>query len=307
MKKIVLTLGCLLTLCASVAGQSSVYGISRIAYGTSSAAKGFAGTASTSETAWAAFTNAASVPLSDKTFDSEFIYQQWAPDLSQSDCFGVAASYKLLGKIGISIAGVMRTGEDITGAMDENGAPMADFTPKDYIIGLGVGYKFLDLLSVGVNVGYQQRKLYVNENLNAISFNAFVMAKAFGGSATLGVSNVGSQLSSGDKYDLPTSITLGIEYGYDFLKHHNVTVDVDFDYFIGDDSGVTLAGGLEYSFRKIVYVRGGYHYGTDDAFLPSFATLGLGVRFLGIKLSGAYLVGSDYLDGTMTIGLGYQF
>lgn len=307
MRKIFLTLICLVALCATAFGQSSVYGISRIAYGTSSAAKGFSGVASMSETAWAAFSNAAAVPLSSNNFDSEIIYQNWAPDLSQTDCIGMAVSYKLPCKLGLSLAGVMRTGEDITGAMDENGAPLDDFTPKDCIVGLGVGYNFLDIFSAGINLGFQQRKLYEDETLSALSFSAFVMAKAFGGAATLGISNLGSQITSGDKYDLPTSLTLGLEYGYDFLENHNVTADVDFDYFLSDDGGVTLAGSLEYSFRKFIYLRGGYHCASDDAFLPSFATLGLGVRFLGIKISGAYLLGSDYLDGTMTLGLGYQF
>ena len=305
MRRIILSIA-FLSVCLLASAQSeSVYGISRIAYGSSSAAKAFSGVASTSGTAWAALSNAAAIPLSDNTLDAEFIYQQWAPDLSQSNCFGVAASYKLLGKLGVSVAGVMRVGEEITDAMDENGVPKADFTPKDAIAGLGVGYKFLDFLSAGANVGFQQRQLYVNETLRALSFNVFVMAQAFGGSAAVGISSVGTQISSGDKYDLPTSFTVGLEYGYDFLKDHRVSVDADFDYYF--DGGLTFAGGLEYSFRRLVFLRGGYHYGSDDAFLPSFATLGLGFRFKGVKLSGAYLLGSDYLDGTMTIGLGYQF
>lgn len=294
-----------LALSLSVHAQSeSTFGISRIAYSTSSAAKGFAGVASSSETAWAALSNAAAVPLSGKTLDTEFIYQQWAPDLSQSNCFGVAGSYRF-GKLGFSLAGVTRSGEKITDAMDENGAPLDDFTPKDIILGLGFGYRPLEWLSAGVSLGFQQRKLYEGETLSAFSASVFVMGQYKGLSAALGVSDFGTQTSSGDKYDLPTSVTLGIDYAHAFNEKHSLCADLDFDYYF--DGGLTLAIGAEYSFRELLFVRGGYHYGSDDALLPSFATLGLGFRFKGIKISGACLLGSDYLDGTMTLGLGYQF
>lgn len=305
MRKTVLLLTCITFSVAAWAQSESTFGISRIAYGTSSAAKGFSGAASSAETAWAAFSNAAAVPFSQQTFDTEFSYQQWAPDLSKSNCFGIAGSYNIVDRFGIALAGVMRRGEEIEDGMDENGVPLDAFTPSDVILGIGFGYRPLEWFSAGISLGYQQRKLYEGETLSAFSANVFVMGQYKDFSATLGVSNIGSQTSSGDKYDLPTSITLGLDCCHDFSEDHSADADLDLDYYF--DGGVTLAFGAEYSFRELIFVRGGYHYGSDDAFLPSFATLGLGFHFSGIKLSAAYLLGSDYLDGTLTLGLGYQF
>lgn len=57
----------------------------------------------------------------------------------------------------------------------------------------------------------------------------------------------------------------------------------------------------------IVFLRAGYHYGTQDKGLPSFASAGLGVKFFGVELNAAYLFASDAIGGTMTFGLGYSF
>lgn len=57
----------------------------------------------------------------------------------------------------------------------------------------------------------------------------------------------------------------------------------------------------------IAFLRAGYHYGTQDKGLPSFASAGLGLKFAGVELNAAYLFASEALGGTMTFGLGYSF
>lgn len=57
----------------------------------------------------------------------------------------------------------------------------------------------------------------------------------------------------------------------------------------------------------IAFLRAGYHYGTRDKGLPSFASTGLGLKFAGVELNAAYLFASEALGGTMTFGLGYSF
>lgn len=68
-----------------------------------------------------------------------------------------------------------------------------------------------------------------------------------------------------------------------------------------------LSAGAQYSFKNMLFARAGYHFGTKEAVLPSFATVGLGVRFFGVSLDFAYLTGNDVIGNSMTFGLGYRF
>jgi hypothetical protein len=40
---------------------------------------------------------------------------------------------------------------------------------------------------------------------------------------------------------------------------------------------------------------------------PTFASVGAGVKFMGIKLDLAYLIGSGAMKNTLALGLGYTF
>ena len=86
---------------------------------------------------------------------------------------------------------------------------------------------------------------------------------------------------------------------------HSLEGVLDADWYF---SGAMSAGaGAEYGYADIVFLRAGYHYGADDCVLPSFASLGVGVQYLGARIDFSYLTGNDYLGGTFTIGLGYSF
>ena len=54
--------------------------------------------------------------------------------------------------------------------------------------------------------------------------------------------------------------------------------------------------------------RGGYHYGNaSKGVIPSYASLGLGVKFFGVSIDAAYLFGSEILKNSFGVSLGYEF
>jgi len=57
----------------------------------------------------------------------------------------------------------------------------------------------------------------------------------------------------------------------------------------------------------MVFVRAGYHLGTDKAPLPSFATVGAGFKYAGFSLNVAYLTANNIIGNTLTFGLGVTF
>ena len=139
-------------------------------------------------------------------------------------------------------------------------------------------------------------------------FGADVQAQAVFGDfrAALGVANVGSSMksASGEKFSVPSSILAAGDWRGEFGKN-GIEAMVDLNYYFS--GSFTAAAGVQYDFRDMVFVRAGYHYGAKDAFLPSFATVGAGVKFFGVSVNAAYLLGNDVLKNTLTVGLGYSF
>jgi len=54
-------------------------------------------------------------------------------------------------------------------------------------------------------------------------------------------------------------------------------------------------------------LRGGFHYGDAAKALPTYASLGLGLQYAGVRLDVAFLTASQSLGNTLLFGLGYSF
>lgn len=64
---------------------------------------------------------------------------------------------------------------------------------------------------------------------------------------------------------------------------------------------------MEFGAFSIVYARAGYHFGSKTAVVPSYASVGIGLRYAGVRLDAAYLFASEALGGTMQYTIGYEF
>ncbi len=56
------------------------------------------------------------------------------------------------------------------------------------------------------------------------------------------------------------------------------------------ERGVSASFGAEYSFRRMVYARGGYHLGNQSSGEQRWGSVGLGFRFWHITLDGAWIL-----------------
>ena len=64
--------------------------------------------------------------------------------------------------------------------------------------------------------------------------------------------------------------------------------------------------GAEAKIADMISVRAGYRY-VAKYVLPSFATLGIGAKFAGIRIDAAYLFANEVIGNTTAISLGYCF
>lgn len=270
------------------------------------AGMGFAGAAALDGTAYSSFRNSSVIPLAAERMSFGVSGQNWSPDGVRSTNISAGASAKIGDRFGLCLGGAYQTGDEYSLTTD-TGAAIGTFKPTEIVLNAGAGFRIIDNLAVGASVRYASQKLSEDDSYSAIAGDIFLTYKLSDLSLTTGVSSFGTSVKSeaGDSFSLPASATIGADWRRSFLEKHRVRVAADADCFFS--GGFTAAAGVEYSFKDMLFARAGYHFGTEKAVLPSFATVGLGIKFFGVSLDAAYIVADDALGGTMTFGLGYSF
>ena len=271
-------------------------------------ALGFSGKARRGDIAWASALNAAMIPFAAEDISASLSYQRWAPssDLNNVVGGGVGARF---GIVGVSLSGSARSGQAVSyEKIDAGGFGQGVVTdqPKDWLVSAGAGVQVLDVLSLGLDLRYMGSKnAFVSQARTAFGADFFVAGRFSGVSLTAGIANIGTPVksSNGNRYALPTSIALAGGYERSFGAH-GVGLWLDLDYFTAV-KGFTAAVGAEYAWKDFLFARAGWHYATAAACLPSFASAGLGVKFLGFALDLSYLAPGP-LGGTLTLGLTYS-
>ena len=253
----------------------------------------------------ASFSNAAVIPFSDAKMDVAAGYTMWQPTGVGSTMVNVGAAYNMNNKFGLAVGFLygMNPAYDIT---DASGAVKGQFKPSDMHMNVGLAYRFLPFLSVGANVGYATSSLAKDYSYGALAADVFAMAQFSGLRVTAGVANVGTSVKSknGTAYCLPGSVAVGAGYEMAFADVHSVDVLLDADYYFG--GWFAAAAGAAYTYNDLVVVRAGYRYGGASP-IPSYASVGAGVKFAGAKLDLAYLIGSSAMKNTLALSLGYTF
>lgn len=256
-----------------------------------------AGIASFSNMAYASFGNPAAIPFSKKKLDIEGTWLRWMPETFPTDYYNFAGTYNS-GNFGLTLGfSSGKAGEKVSGT---------SFTPSDLQVNGGGAYRVADFLSVGVNLRYASSKVLENYSYSAFGGDVFVTGQYKGLNVALGVRSIGASITdnSGASFSLPTSIAFGLAYAYDFAEVHSIEGDLDADWWLS--GALSAAVGVQYGYNDMVFVRAGARYGGKSV-IPDYASVGVGVKFYGVKVGLSYLFGSDLLKNSMTIGLGYCF
>jgi hypothetical protein len=300
------TIGCILAAGSISAQESAGLPFVRIDRDPVSAGMGFAGVASPASTAYAAFRNSSLIPFTGSRISSGFNVQSWAPKGAKSTNFNFGTSLKLTKGLGISLGVASQAGEKYS-VMSSTGEPKGTFKPSDFIIGGGAGLRILKRLSLGADFRYASQKLSSDYSTSALCADVFLTYRTpWHLTATVGRSSFGSDVKSdsGESFSLPSSTTLGFYMPLNTALAR-LRFALDFDYY--DSGEKTVASGMEVNLLNLLSLRGGYHYGSEGAVLPSFWTLGLGVGYRGIKLDFAYLMANEDIGDSLTFGLAVSF
>ncbi len=249
--------------------------------------------------------NVASMSLGEDRFAAGASFGLWQPDYAKDKVISVGSTYRLGERfaLGLQYKDFRQPSYDI---VSESGSVKDSFTPGETAIALGAAYSITNFLSVGVTGRMVRSSLGEDAAASVFGADAALFYRKDALSAGLSVNNLGGKVNyGGDDYDQPMLARVGGAYRIGDPKASTVTPSVEADVLF---KGGFMAGlGVEYSYKSMLFARGGFHYGDKEKAVPTYASLGLGVRFLGVSLDVAYLTASDILGNSISFGFGYRF
>lgn len=264
--------------------------------------------------AYAQFDNVAAVPFLEGSFSAGASYGLWQPSSADNNMIALGGIYNIGDRFGVTFGALAGINASY-GLMDASGADAGRFTPKDFKIGAGISYRFMDNMSAGLALNYARSVLAPKSDLYKTSFDTFVadiqiMYRLDDFSFSLSGNNLGVPVksASGTGFSLPMNAELSAVYENDFERHH-VSAGIEGGVYFGGPAAGFGSVGAEYMYNSIIGIRAGYHYGSEKNGIPSFASAGLGFRFCGVNIDAAYLIaGKDSpMKNTFSVGIGYSF
>lgn len=258
--------------------------------------------ASDKDLAFSAFTSSAVVPFTRKKGDAAVSYSPWAPANNGDRNISAGVAAKLGRVVGLSFAGTYGMGSQYD-LIDDNGFTSGTFKTSTMSFGLGLGFRFTSYLGMGVNARYSIQNLAPDCKLSAFTAGVHLVGRiADRYNIILGVSDLGGKVEG---FSLPSSVVLGAALPFTFGQKNALDVNVSGNYFF--NKALAAGVGVQYGWNDMVFARAGYRYAGKAAAMPSFASLGLGVKFFGVHIDAAYLLASEALRGTFAVSLGYSF
>lgn len=303
MKKIVLAIAFLFASLSLPAQSAAFLNISPDAY-----TMGMAGASiALNPTAFAFYNNPAAMVFYENTGSIAASYNLWQPSASNNRLFAASGFGKSGDKMAFGFSGRFVTHQpyDIT---NDQGVVSGTYTPREYALEGGGAFKIWRF-AIGVTFRYIGSDLGGEKPGSAFGADLALMYKTETLSLAASVVNFGTNLNYGgdSTYTLPTMSKVGFAYNIAFLEQHRASLGLEWDYLFS--GGSMVAGGLEYAFKETAFLRLGYHWGDADKAIPSYASIGLGVKFYGVTINAAYLIafGESPMKNTLSLSLGYDF
>ncbi len=286
----------------------------------------------------AIYWNPAGVDLATTDANALFSYRQYIADMNM-DFVAVSGRLGELGSLALSFRS-LNIGDINVTTMDQPDGTGEIISPTYFVLGLTYSKQLTDRVSIGVNFNLINES-FSNVGATGFSFDAGVEYKNLfdvqGFAVGVVVKNLGASMKYGGNglfvqadqsngsrgptwyqidaasADLPSEIGLGLSYQKNIDEQNSISVSASFqnNNYSYDDYKV----GLEYSFKDILYVRGGYLFSpqSNDLTPNIFQNYALGVgvnlkQFSSIDLSVDYAyVPVKYFDANNVVSIKFGF
>lgn len=255
--------------------------------------------------AYAVENNSALMAFSEKKMEAAVGYMTWAPSTAASTALSMGGYYALNEKLAFGLSGKLFKDKALEG-VTTSGTAKGTYNPQDMVVSLGVSYLAMQGLSAGLSLKYISSSLGGGMSGTAFAADLGVAYSKDALSAGVSIANIGTPISyGGGSYPLPMLVRAGGSYALNLGESSTLGLSAEADYIFS--GGIMAGAGAEFAFNDTAFVRAGIHYGNEEKAVPTFAALGLGVKFMGIKLDVAYLLANASIGSTLALGLGYSF
>lgn len=266
-------------------------------------------TAAQEASAYSVWSNAASTVFSDDKFSAGASYGLLQPSFSDVQQLSLAGYGRISERWSVN-AGFRYGMYPSVETADGSGIYTGSFSPSAMQASVGAAFRILPSLAVSATAAYVRSDIGGPKAAGAVGFDLGLLFRSKGFSAALTAANLGTRLDYGgaQSYSLPSRIDLGAGYGIGRASGSRHTLDISAQGSLPlAGKGMKVSGGLRYGFDGIFNVAAGYNCGLGG--LPSYATLGAGVRLFGVALDFAYAAAAagSPMNGTMVFNLSYAF
>ena len=246
--------------------------------------------------------------------DASVSYLDWFMDVAQYS-FSVAYTVDGIGTFGImgmmaDIGSIQETKVSYLGYQNgvyNPGLTGNTFNPKSMVFGISYAKDLNDRFTFGINVKYAYEDL-IYYSKGAVIFDGGMSFKTGFKSIVVGASirNFGSEIIYIDKnYPLPQTLNIGVST-YLFsnddplissLGDHSLLLSTDI--IQPRDYDQQYAVGMEYAFSKMLYLRSGYLFNSDN----NGINLGAGFSFKGTNFDYAFSNHGEFLGTVHRISI----
>lgn len=250
--------------------------------------------------------NAALAPFSLNRFSAGVSCRSWMRNVSG----GGMSSYSMSARYTSDKAGTFYLGvrslkmppfeqtDDYGNVIDDSSSPL------DMAFEAGYAYRFCGDFSAALTARYLRLDPGCGDAADAVSFDAgLAWRHMFSGvledlAAIAQLKNFGTSPDYGaGRRSLPWQVNAGVSAGLLLGCHNRFRAGASLDIPVAPecgglspDRGVSASFGAEYSYRRMVYARGGYHLGNHSSGEQSWGSVGLGLRFWHMTLDAAWIL-----------------
>jgi hypothetical protein len=252
----------------------------------------------------ATYYNPAALPWLER-IDVVFNHTEWFAGVKH-EFAAVAKSFDDLGSFGVSVTALYTDEMKVRTPLQPEGTGET-FYVGNYRFGLSYARFLTDRVTFGATISYVNMKLYSDFTADAVSLDIAVMylSDFRGFRFALEIANFGSNVQYvNESYPLPTNFQFGLGLNAIESDISNVLVSVA---AAKPNEGEPLAQvGAEWSFRDLVFLRGGYRFNYSAATYSVGAGAALEISGFQVRADYAY---NDYqtLGGSHRIGIGLAF
>lgn len=259
------------------------------------------------QNAFTATNNASAMVFAPNKVYGGLSYNTWQPDFLNNTNMGIA-TFSKVGKWAWGVSAKI-FGYESYKITNDKGGISDTYTPKESSFDLSGAYTINENLAAGVTLRYISSDLGKDASASGIAADISVTYMKDALKLAAAITNIGSEMDYGyGGYKLPSMAKFGANYTLDLASENTLALNVEGG-LVMEPSAFMAAVGAEYSYNDKFNVRAGYHIG-DETVIPSYGSVGLGVKVWRLSLDAAYLFGggeNSTLDGSFGIALGYRF